>query len=129
MYRRCCEEARREDHMDWVSLAEELAEEFAARAEEVDRSGRFPHENVARMKETGYLAMPVPAELGGGGADLETVCRAQMALAGGCGSTALAINMHLFGLGSAAEAFHEGDEASRFLLEMAAGGIVLGGSF
>src|SRR5256714_12759690 len=105
--------------MDWVSLAEELAEEFATRADEVDRSGRFPHENVARMKETGYLAMPVPAELGGGGADLETVCRAQMALAGGCGSTALATNMHLLGLGSAAPAVPRGAEAQRLLLRLA----------
>ncbi len=37
------------------------------------------------------------------GADLATVCRAQSILAGGCASTALAANMHLFGLGAAAE--------------------------
>src|SRR2546422_10474871 len=82
--------------MDWVGLASELAEEFAERADEVDRSGRFPTENVERLRETGYLAMPVPVDLGGGGADLATVCQAQGVLAGGCASTALAINMHVF---------------------------------
>ena len=115
--------------MDWVGLASELAEEFAARADEVDRSGRFPTENLERLRETGYLAMPVPVDLGGGGADLATVCQAQGVLAGGCASTALAINMHVFGLGSAAEAHAEGEEESRMILEIAASGMVIGGSF
>ena len=86
---------------DVVALAEKLAAEFGARAGEVDREGRFPHENFARLKESGYLALPIPEELGGAGADLATVCRAQSILAGGCASTALAANMHLFGLGAA----------------------------
>ena len=115
--------------MDWVGLAGELAEEFAASAAEVDRTGRFPTENIERLKETGYLTMPVPVELGGGGADLETVCRAQAVLAGGCASTALAANMHLFGIGTAAEAFADGEPEARILLELAAGRLVIGGSF
>ena len=115
--------------MDWVGLAGELAEEFAASAAEVDRTGRFPTENIERLKETGYLTMPVPVELGGGGADLETVCRAQSALAGGCASTALAANMHLFGIGTAAEAFADGEAEARILLELAANRLVIGGSF
>ena len=68
--------------MDVISLAEELAEEFGARAAEVDRSGRFPTENIERMKEAGYLKIAVPEELGGFGADLETVCATQAIIAG-----------------------------------------------
>lgn len=112
-----------------IALAEELAAEFATRAAEIDREGRFPHENVARLKETGYLTMPIPAELGGAGADLETVCRAQAILAGGCASTALATNMHLFGLGAAAESLLDGQQEARLVLQLAGTGVVIGGSF
>ena len=87
--------------MDVISLAEELADEFGARAAEVDRSGRFPIENIERMKESGYLKIAVPEELGGFGADLATVCTTQGIIASGCASTALASNMHMFGIGGA----------------------------
>lgn len=112
-----------------IALAQELAAEFAERAAEIDREGRFPHENIARLKESGYLAMPIPEELGGAGADLETVCRAQSILAGGCASTALATNMHLFGLGAAAESLTDGQEEARLVLQLASTGVVIGGSF
>ncbi|MGZ6975657.1 MAG: acyl-CoA dehydrogenase family protein, partial [Acidimicrobiia bacterium] len=65
---------------DVLALAEELAAEFADRAGAIDREGRFPHENIARLKETGYLSLPIPEDLGGRGADLATVCRAQSIL-------------------------------------------------
>jgi len=112
-----------------IALAEELAAEFATRAAEIDREGRFPHENIARLKESGYLTMPIPEELGGAGADLETVCRAQAILAGGCASTALATNMHLFGLGAAAESLLDGQQEARLVLQLAGTGVVIGGSF
>jgi alkylation response protein AidB-like acyl-CoA dehydrogenase len=114
---------------DVIALAEELSAEFADRAADVDRDGRFPHENIDRLKETGYLSAPIPEELGGAGADLATVCRAQSILAGGCASTALATNMHLFGLGAAAESLADGQEDARMVLALAATGIVIGGSF
>jgi alkylation response protein AidB-like acyl-CoA dehydrogenase len=114
---------------DPIALAHELAGEFAERAAEIDREGRFPHENIARLKETGYLLLPIPEDLGGAGADLETVCRAQSILAAGCASTALAANMHLFGLGAAAESVTDGQEEARLVLQLAGTGVVIGGSF
>lgn len=114
---------------NWFNVSASLAGEFAGRAADVDADGRFPYENIARLKETGYLSMPVPVELGGGGADLEATCLAQRVLAGGCASTALAANMHLFGLGSAAEAYASGEQEAALLLRMAASGMVIGGSF
>jgi alkylation response protein AidB-like acyl-CoA dehydrogenase len=114
---------------DVLALAEELAVEFAERAGDVDREGRFPHENIARLKETGYLMMPIPEDMGGSGADLATVCRAQSILARGCASTALAANMHLFGLGAAAESFADGQEEARMVLALAGTGVLIGGSF
>jgi alkylation response protein AidB-like acyl-CoA dehydrogenase len=115
--------------MDPLALAEELAAELAERAADVDREGRFPSENVELLKERGYLRLPVPADLGGLGIDLETMCEAQRILAGGCASTALAVNMHLFGLGAAAEALADGQEQARMVLQLAGQGIVIGGSF
>lgn len=114
--------------MDVISLAEELAEEFGTRAAEVDRSGRFPTENIERMKETGYLKIAVPEELGGFGADLETVCATQAIIAGACASTALSSNMHIFGIGSASEGWYAGDKTGKPIFDMVASGIVVGGS-
>ncbi|HVA68655.1 MAG TPA: acyl-CoA dehydrogenase family protein [Candidatus Binataceae bacterium] len=86
-----------------VALAAELARDFAPRAEAHDRDGSFPVENVDRMRETGYTALVVPEKHGGLGADLLDFVLCQEQLAQGCAPTALAINMHLFGLGSMVE--------------------------
>ena len=81
----------------WHDLAARHADTFAQRAAEYDLAGRFPHENYAEMKASGYTAMPIPADCHGGGASLLDICIAQNRLAQGCGATALAVNMH-FGL-------------------------------
>ena len=81
----------------WYDLAAKHADTFAERAAEYDLEGKFPFENYAEMKESGYTAMPIPEDCNGGGADLLDICIAQNRLAQGCGATALAVNMH-FGL-------------------------------
>ncbi len=86
-----------------LALAAELATDFATRAAEHDQANSFPAENVARLKQTGYSALVVAEKYGGLGADLIDFLLCQERLAQGCGATALAINMHLFGLGSTAE--------------------------
>ena len=83
-----------------VELAGRLADEFAGRAAEHDRDGSFPFENYERMREEGYLGLPVPEELGGMGAGLYDLIVAQERLAAGDGSTALAVNMHVSPIGS-----------------------------
>ncbi len=111
-----------------LGLAGELAEDFATRAGEHDQSNTFPVENVARMKETGYTALVIPEEYGGLGADLVDFCLCQERLAQGCGATALAINMHLFGLGSLVE---RGDltrpQSQQFLRAVGSGRQIIGG--
>ncbi len=86
-----------------VALAAELATDFATRAAEHDRNNSFPFENIVRLKETGYSALVIPEANGGLGADLEDYVLCQEQLAQGCGATTIAINMHLFGLGSMVE--------------------------
>ena len=115
--------------MDPVAVARQVAGILAERAADVDATGSFPTANVELLAERGYLRAPVPTDLGGAGADLATVCRAQAILAGACASTALAVNMHLFGLGAAAEALADGEPEPRMLLQMAANGVIIGGSF
>lgn len=113
---------------DWAAVATDLAEEFASRAAQIDREARFPVENIERMKEVGYLTSVVPTELGGGGADLSTFVECQGIIARGCASTALATNMHLFGVGAAAEGWYRGERASEPILRMVSSGVVVGGS-
>src|SRR5918999_5198539 len=87
---------------DIVELAGGLAAEFAERAGEHDRDASFPFENYERMRETGYLGLTVPEELGGMGAGLYELLLAQERLATGCSSTALAVNMHVSPIGQLA---------------------------
>ena len=119
-----------EKRLRLISLAAELAADFAIRAGEHDRDNSFPVENVTRMKECGYTALVIPETHGGLGADLEDYVLCQEQLAQGCAATALAINMHLFGLGSMVERITgepEGPEQSLFLDAIGRGKQILGG--
>jgi len=78
-----------------LELAARLADSFAERATEHDRENTFPTENWPAMAEAGYLALTVPAELGGFDADASEFLLAQERLAQGDGATALAVDMHL----------------------------------
>jgi alkylation response protein AidB-like acyl-CoA dehydrogenase len=80
-----------------VALAEAHAADFATRAEQHDRQGSFPFENIAALQQSGVLAACVPTEFGGLG--IESIYDAALGvnrLARGDGSTAIAANMHLF---------------------------------
>ena len=78
-----------------IARARTLAEErFAPRAAALDREARFPFEDYDDLREAGFLALCVPAEFGGLGADLETYCLVSEQIARGNASTALTFNMH-----------------------------------
>jgi alkylation response protein AidB-like acyl-CoA dehydrogenase len=82
-----------------VTIATTLAEQFASRADEADREGALPAEDVAELKESGYLGISVPREFGGFGLSLRDCVAAQLALAQGSTSTAIVAGMqvHIFG--------------------------------
>jgi acyl-CoA dehydrogenase len=86
----------REGDDRFVALAAELGQQFAPRAAEHDRKNTFVAENFELLRQTGYTRLPIPEELGGLGASMRQVCYAQQELARYCGSTALAVNMHLY---------------------------------
>lgn len=105
-------------------LDEELLERFASRAPDYDRENRFFMEDFEELRDRGYLVLPVPEELGGGGADLARVCTEQRRLAYHAAPTALGINMHLYWVGLVADLWRGGDRSLEWVLEEAAAGKV-----
>jgi alkylation response protein AidB-like acyl-CoA dehydrogenase len=80
--------------IDWLSLAESLGNQFAAREIEADESDLFVTDNIARLKASGLVAAGVPIELGGGGASYSNLCAVLRILGRYSSSTALAFAMH-----------------------------------
>lgn len=79
-----------------IERAQRLAaENFAPRAAAYDREARFPTENYADLRNAGLLAICVPPEHGGLGADYQTYSLAAAEIARSCGATALTWNMHV----------------------------------
>ena len=79
-----------------VVLAEEHAADFATRADQHDREGSFPAENIKAMQKSGLMAAPVPEEFGGMGVDsVHDLSLCMGRLGRGDASTAIATNMHL----------------------------------
>jgi indole-3-acetate monooxygenase len=77
-----------------AGVARNLIPHLAERAAEVDETDHFVVENFALLKDAGLSSVGVPAELGGGGADVAELADMLRLLAHGCGSTALAFSMH-----------------------------------
>jgi alkylation response protein AidB-like acyl-CoA dehydrogenase len=68
---------------------------LAPRAQKYDREASFPIENFRDMHREGLLAICIPKEEGGVGADFKTYCIAAAELGRYCGATALSWNMHV----------------------------------
>lgn len=105
-------------------LTDELIERCGQRAAEYDRENRFFSEDFEELQGAGYLIMPVPRELGGLGMSLAEVCQEQRRLGYYAAPTALAINMHLYWVGVAADLWRAGDRSYEWILEAAARGEV-----
>ncbi len=103
-------------------LSDETLIRCHERAAEYDEDNAFFTEDFQDLREAGYLTMPIPAELGGLGFNLAEVARQQRRLAFYAAPTALAINMHLYWLGVAADLWRAGDRSLEWLLEEAAAG-------
>jgi alkylation response protein AidB-like acyl-CoA dehydrogenase len=79
---------------DLVDTVRRLGADFAERAAEVDENDRFVADNYQALKAAGLVEAGVPAELGGGGAEVRELAAMLRELARHCGSTALAFSMH-----------------------------------
>ena len=68
---------------------------FAGRAATFDREARFPVENYRDLHGAGLLAICIPREQGGLGADYRAYAIAAAEIGRYCGATALSWNMHV----------------------------------
>jgi alkylation response protein AidB-like acyl-CoA dehydrogenase len=107
-----------------TTLSEEMLARFAGRAGTYDKENRFFDEDFKELQAAGYLRLPVPAEFGGAGMPLAQVCREQRRLAYYAPATALAVNMHFYWVGVAAELWGRGDTSLEWMLWDAAAGEV-----
>jgi alkylation response protein AidB-like acyl-CoA dehydrogenase len=103
-------------------LTEEMLARFASRAAAYDRENRFFEEDFEELRESKYLLLPLPMEFGGAGMTLAEVCREQRRLAYHAPATALAVNMHTYWIGVAADLWRAGDASLEWLLREAAAG-------
>ncbi len=79
-----------------VELAEELAEQFHEEVGRRDRDGRYVEEHLRTLAERGWLAAPVPEELGGRGvSSVHDLLVATSRLARGDAATAIGVSMHV----------------------------------
>jgi alkylation response protein AidB-like acyl-CoA dehydrogenase len=105
-------------------LTDEMLARFGERAAIYDRENRFFDEDFEELRSSGYLTSAVPADLGGGGLTLADMCRQQRRLAYYAPATALAVNMHTYWTGVAADLRRMGDNSLEWLLREAVGGEV-----
>ncbi|MDA1104552.1 MAG: acyl-CoA/acyl-ACP dehydrogenase [Gemmatimonadetes bacterium] len=109
-------------------LSTEMLERFRARAGGYDRDNALFHEDFEELRESGYLKLCVPEELGGMGATLPRVAAEQRRLAYHAPATALATNMHFYWTGVAADLERAGDSTCAWMLKEAAeGGVFAAG--
>lgn len=104
------------------SLTEEMLARFDSRAATYDRENRFFDQDFEELRAANYLVMPVPEKFGGPGLSLAEVCHAQRRLAYHAPATALAVNMHLYWVGVAADLWRRGDASLEWMLRDAAAG-------
>lgn len=107
-------------------LTDDLLERIRERAAAYDRDNAFFDDDLAELRDAGYLTAFVPEELGGLGWGFDDAVRAQMRLAGAAASTALAVNMHLVWTGVAKILRDRGDDSLEFVLREAAAGEIFG---
>lgn len=105
-------------------LTDGTLDQFAKRVAGYDRDNAFFAEDFAELRDIGYLTIAVPEDLGGGGFSLPEVAREQQRLAYRSPATALAVNMHLYWTGAAADVHRSGDTSVDWLLREAAAGAV-----
>jgi len=107
-----------------VLLSEDMLQRFDERAPVYDRENRFFTEDFEELEASGYLRAALPVGHGGAGLSLSEVMRLQRRLAYHAPATAVAVNMHLYWTGLAADLARVGDHRCDLILDQAADGHV-----
>lgn len=103
-------------------LTEDMLARFDARAPVYDRENRFFDEDFEELRRSGYLNIALPPEYGGPGLSLARILEYQTRLAYVAPATAVAVNMHLYWTGVAADLLRFGDRSCAWILEEASRG-------
>ena len=103
-------------------ITDEMLNRFRERAPRYDRENAFFQEDWDEVKASGFLTALVPTEFGGAGWNLSRYSREIGRMAQYAPATALAVNMHSYWIGIAAEMRRMGDPSLEWLLKEAAAG-------
>jgi alkylation response protein AidB-like acyl-CoA dehydrogenase len=114
--------------VDWMDVARELGPGFADRADAHDADNSFVADNYLALKACRVFSAGVPTELGGGGATHPELCAMMRELGRSCGSTALALSMHVHLVAATVWRYRQGHSVEPFLRRIAAEQLVLVGT-
>jgi alkylation response protein AidB-like acyl-CoA dehydrogenase len=103
-------------------LTDDMLARFDERAPMYDRENRFFQEDFDELRASGYLTVAVPREFGGLGLGIDDVVKLQRRLASVAPATAVAVNMHIYWTGIAADLYRLGDTSCEWILREAAAG-------
>jgi alkylation response protein AidB-like acyl-CoA dehydrogenase len=103
-------------------LSDQLLDACAQRAPRYDRENSFFQEDYEALRKAGYTLMAIPKEFGGLGLTYAEVMKETRRLAEYAPATALALNMHVYWTGVAADVSRSGDPSMDWLLKEAAAG-------
>jgi butyryl-CoA dehydrogenase len=107
-------------------MIENAARDFATRevepkAKELDKTGRFPTEIVARMAELGFLGMMVPSEYGGAGLDAVSYVLVMEEVSAACASCGVIMSVNNSLFCDPLLAFGTEEQKQRYLVPAASG--------
>ena len=114
--------------MKLVLSAEHLKrrEEFRLFADsELDLGGQFPHENLKKAGERGYMGLPIPEEWGGQGEDFLTYILMLEEVSRVCASTGVILSVHT-SVGTFPLLYYGSEEQKKRFLPALASGKLLG---
>ncbi len=98
-------------------LSDDLIERCGQRAPAYDRDNKFFTDDFEELKNAGFLKFNVPKEFGGQGMSLAETGLELRRLAYRAPATALAVNMHLYWMGIAADLRRFGDPSLEWMLK------------
>jgi alkylation response protein AidB-like acyl-CoA dehydrogenase len=106
---------------DILVLTGEIAlNELAPRAEEIDKTGKWPEESIRVLQESGLGGLVIPADSGGLGFGLLEVAKVCEILGQHCASTSMCFGMHLVG-SAVLSAKATQEQKEKFLIPIARG--------
>ena len=95
--------------------------EFSERAKEIDKTHRFPHENVEILRDCGFMGLTIPEEWGGAGMDYTCYSIAVEEISKICASTGTIFSAHLSLCTVPIEHFGNDEQKEKFLRPLATG--------